>query len=294
VSVAVHLIVGPAPEPFLAAACDALADACDVLLVNDNSAEPSPHAAVLAESAFGREGRLVVDRTPFTDFAAARNVCLRLHARRDAGEWVLRLDADEIHAPQIARVTKNLSRVPANVNILDVYLRHFVQTFDWYMSITRHRCLFRFSEVLHWEGKVHEQLLGLGRGRLALPYLFVHYGWVLPADRHAQKARHYVDLGAANPTVAPSDDGRLRHDSYPLFRERWRRALHFSGEHPAAAQQIVSEVKRKRAAEFSEVDRLIRAEQTPIDRAVNALLAVNYEVRWRGRAFNPLASKLLV
>src|SRR5579863_1076304 len=95
--VAAHLILGARDEPFLSAMLASIADAATLLIVNDNSPNPSPHEGTLAASRFGRENRLVVDRTPFSGFAGARNVCLRIHRDLNAGAWVAFVDADEVH-----------------------------------------------------------------------------------------------------------------------------------------------------------------------------------------------------
>src|SRR5579862_5466715 len=117
--VAAHLILGPREEPFLAAMLTSIEGAATFLIVNDNAGDPSPHAATLANSAFARENRLVVDRTPFSGFAVARNVCLRIHAERNAGSWIAFIDADEVHGPAVRRIANNLDRVPQAYDFVD-------------------------------------------------------------------------------------------------------------------------------------------------------------------------------
>ncbi|HEY2474932.1 MAG TPA: glycosyltransferase family A protein, partial [Candidatus Cybelea sp.] len=119
--IAAHLILGPREEPFLSAMLASIAESVETLIVNDNAPEPSPHAATLAASAFGGKGRMIVDRTPFTSFAAARNVCLRIHEQRNAGDWVAFVDADEVHGPQVQRIARRLSMVPPAYDFVDGY-----------------------------------------------------------------------------------------------------------------------------------------------------------------------------
>ncbi len=38
---------------------------------------------------------------------------------------------------------------------------------------------FRFHPGLRWEGAVHERLTGLDGKRIALPYIYAHYGHTL-------------------------------------------------------------------------------------------------------------------
>ncbi|MFY9709553.1 MAG: glycosyltransferase family A protein, partial [Candidatus Cybelea sp.] len=135
--VAAHLILGPREEPFLSAMLTSIAGAAQLLIVNDNAPEPSPHAQTLAASAFGREGRIVVDRTPFTTFAHARNICLRLHEQRQAGDWVAFVDADEVHGTQVVRIARRLGSVPVEYDFVDGYTWHFFGSFDYYTSIER-------------------------------------------------------------------------------------------------------------------------------------------------------------
>jgi hypothetical protein len=291
--VAAHLIVGAREEPFLGALCESLEGVCETLIVNDNSPDPSPHAQVLSQSAFARQGRLILDRTPFTNFAVARNICLHLHAEHDAGDWIAFIDADEVHRPQARKVAANLHRVPPELDFVDGYTRHFFQSFDWYMSIDRRLAFFRYKPGIRWERSVHEQLQGLTGGRVALPYLYAHYGWVVPARLHAQKGRQYLSLGAPGRVVEEEHISALEADTYFEFEHRWTTALRFRGEHPPAARATIERIRSERAQEFARVDDLVWHHQTPLVRMRNAFWRLNYEQRWRVRALNPLARRLL-
>lgn len=289
--VAAHLILGPREEPFLAALLDSLKGACESVLVNDNSPDPSPHAQTLAESAFAREGRLVVDRTPFTDFATARNVCIRLHHERNAGEWMLFVDADEVHGPQIARIAKNLAGMPPEYDFVDGYTWHFFQSFNWYRSIERAKTFIRMTPDACWEGAVHEKLRGPSGKRIALPYLFAHYGWVLPIERQAHKERLYAALGRPGAMLPQHelDAPQLERS----FAHEWETVLRFRGTHPPAAAGIVELLREVLAPQFAAVDEIVPRHQGARRRFSNALMSLNYEQRWRLRAVSPLARRLL-
>jgi hypothetical protein len=289
--VAAHLILGPREEPFLGALLESLRGACDCVLVNDNSPEPSPHVQTLARSTFAQEGKLVVDRTPFTDFAAARNVCIRLHRERDAGEWMLFVDADEVHGPQLARIAANLRAVPQGYDFVDGYTWHFFQSFEWYRSIERAKTFMRMTPDAQWEGAVHEKLRGPSGKRIALPYVFAHYGWVLPIERQAHKEKLYASLGRPGDMLPQQelDAPELERS----FAHEWRTALRFRGTHPRAAAQIIALLRQALAPQFAAVEQIVPRHQDARRRIANELMRWNYEQRWRMRALNPLARRLL-
>jgi hypothetical protein len=291
--VAAHLIIGAREEPFLEALLESLDGVCGALIVNDNGPDPSPHAAALSQCSFARRGAMVLDRTPFENFAAARNVCLRLHEAHDAGDWIAFIDADEVHAPAVRRIAAKLDLVPPRYDFVDGYTTHFFQSFDWYMSIDRRLSFFRYKPGIAWERNVHEQLSGLPGERLALPYLYAHYGWVIPAHVHARKGRQYLSLGAPGRVVEEEHIPALQADTYFEFEHRWATALRYRGEHPPAARDTIARLRRERASEFARVDEIIASRQTRGIRMRNAFSALNYEQRWRLRALNPLARRLL-
>jgi glycosyltransferase involved in cell wall biosynthesis len=287
--IAAHLILGPREEPFLPAMLDSIAGVAALLIVNDNSPDPSPHAAALAASVFGRERRLAIDRTPFTGFADARNACLRVHRAHRAGEWIAFVDADEVHAPAIERIAARLDELPDAFDFVDGYTWHFFQSFEYYTSIERRMMFFRFRPGIRWEGAVHEHLLGLSGRRIALPYLYAHYGHTLQPRRHAEKGRLYSSLGAPG-DVLPAD----RLDDFDVaeyFKPVYPRLIRFQGEHPPAARPILQLLGSDLAPAHAVTDRVVRA-QSWSTKLRNVARKLNYELRWRGRSFDPLARHL--
>jgi hypothetical protein len=288
--VAAHLILGPREEPFLSAMLASIEGAATLLIVNDNAAGPSPHAATLANSAFGRTGRLVVDRTPFSGFADARNVCLQLHAQHHGGDWVAFVDADEVHGDAVRTVAKNLHRVPGDYDFVDGYTWHFFQSFDYYTSIERRMMFFRYKHDVRWEGAVHEHLLGLGNKRIALPYVYAHYGHTLQPRRHAEKGRHYSSLGAPGGVLREEqlDD----FDVAAYFAPEYPRLLRFQANHPPAARDTIAAL-RSGLREFHDLTARIVERQPAGVKARNALRQANYDLRWQGRRLNTIARMLL-
>jgi hypothetical protein len=290
VRVAAHLIVGAREEPFLPALLASIDRAVTTLIVNDNSPEPSPHAAALAGSTFARENRLIVDRTAFTDFAHARNVCLRLHAERDAGEWAMFVDADEVHDEVLERIAARLGSVSDVYDFVDGYSRQFFASFDWFESIGRQRLFFRFHPGLSWEGAVHERLCGHSGKRLALPYVFQHYSHALTPRRFAEKGRLYSSLGAPGEIVPEEDLASI--DAARYFADVYPRLLRYRGVHPPAARVTIERLRAELAGHHALTERQVRA-QSPLARLGNAIARLNYEQRWRLRALRPLARALV-
>ncbi|HEX3672359.1 MAG TPA: hypothetical protein VHT92_11710 [Candidatus Cybelea sp.] len=288
--VAAHLIVGSRQEPFLGAMLDSIGDVASLLIVNDNAPEPSPHTATFAESRFGREGRMVVDRTPFTTFSAARNVCMRLHSERSNAKWIAFVDADEVHGPAIRRIGAHLDRVPATYDFVDGYTWHFFGSFDYYTSIERRMMFFRYRSGVRWEGPVHEQLTGLSGRRIALPYIYAHYGHTLEPRRHAEKGRHYSSLGA--PGNVLREDELAGFDVERYYAPVYPRLLRFRGRPPAAARAVVERLSPILRTHHEVTARVVRAQPIGV-RLRNLARQLNYEARWRSRRLDPLARLLL-
>ncbi|MEO6914029.1 MAG: hypothetical protein ABI182_08435 [Candidatus Baltobacteraceae bacterium] len=289
--VAAHLIVGARAEPFLEALLESLAGCIDTLIVNDNAPGDSPHESTFAQSALAAEERLVIDRAPFVDFAAARNRCLELHALHDAGTWVAFVDADEVHAAPVARIAEHLDRVPPEYDFVDGYTWHFFQSFEYYTSIERRMAFFRYAPGLQWVGSVHERLEGLRGKRLALPYVYGHYGHALSVRRHAEKGRHYSQLGAPGEILEETELAAV--DPRVYFKTEYPRLLRFRGDHPPAVRSTIARLTADYRQEYELTSQIVAEVQTPTLRAINAFRRFNYEQRWRLRAVNPLARRLI-
>jgi hypothetical protein len=289
-SVAAHLILGPREEPFLEALLASIEPVAQTLIVNDNGGGAADPRGALTSSAFARNGRLIVDRTPFSGFAEARNACLRAHARECAAAWVAFVDADEVHGEAAARVAANLARVPAGIGFVDGYTWHFFQSFDYYTSIERRMAFFRFDRSARWSGAVHERLEGVPGRRIALPYVYGHYGHTLAPRRHAEKGRHYSSLGAPGDVLR--EDQLEDFDVRTYFSPEYPRLLRFYGTHSAAARSTLQRL-RPELARWHALTREMAHEQPLPIKLRNLARAANYEIRWRGRALDPVAASLL-
>ena len=268
---------------------ESIASTASFLIVNDNAPDPSPHAETLAGSRFGSGNRMVIDRTPFSGFAAARNVCLRLHAEHGAAPWVAFIDADEVHGGKISTIAQRLDRLPPEYDFVDGYTWHFFGSFDYYTSIERRMMFFRYVPELRWEGAVHERLIGLSGKRVALPYVYGHYGHTLQPRRHAEKGRHYSSLGAPGNVLAEDelDNFDVSHYYAPVYP----RLLRFTAAHPPAAASTIARLAPALRAEHALTDAIARA-QPPRVKLVNMVRRLNYEARWRSRRLSRLGRLL--
>jgi hypothetical protein len=288
--VAAHLILGPREEPFLPALLASLERVADVLIVNDNGGGAADPAGLLQSSAFARRARLIVEQTEFSGFAAARNVCLRAHARESAAPWVAFVDADEVHGEAAAHVARHLSSVPDRIGFVDGYTWHFFQSFDYYTSIERRMAFFRFDPQAQWSGDVHEQLNGVPGKRIALPYVYGHYGHTLAPRRHAEKGRLYSSLGAPGDVLR--EDQLDDFDVARYFAPEYPRLLRFYGKHPPAAVPTLQAL-RPQLQRWHDLTRSMALAQPAATKLRNLARAANYELRWRGRALDPFARSLL-
>lgn len=287
--IAAHLILGPREEPFLEAMLESIGEIAGLLIVNDNSPDPSPHTATLKGSRFGCESRLIVDRAEFAGFAAARNRCLEIHAERSNAKWVAFIDADEVHSPKVRRVAERLRDLAPEYDFVDGYTWHFFGSFDYYTSIERRMMFFRFRPGVRWEGAVHERLTGLSGKRVAVPYVYAHYGHTLEPRRHAEKGRHYSSLGAPGNVLQESqlDDFDVAKYYAPVYP----RLLKFRGSHPPAARETLARLRPWLRPHHELTSRM--AATLPLHtKAGNVIRRYNYEMRWRGRLFGPIGRRL--
>jgi hypothetical protein len=268
---------------------DSIADAVSLLIVNDNAPDPSPHSSTLAASVFGRMGRLIVDRTPFAGFDRARNVCMRLHAEHSRAPWIAFVDADEVHGPGIGVIARQLGGLGDEYDFVDGYTWHFFGSFELYTSIERRMMFYRYRTGVAWKGAVHEHLIGLSGKRIAVPYVYAHYGHTLEPRRHAEKGRHYSSLGA--PGNVLREEELEDFDVVRYFAPVYPRLLKFDGQHPPAARATVERLRGRLHAHHALTQRVVGRQPLTV-KARNVVRKLNYELRWRSRGADPLGRRL--
>jgi len=292
--------VGAKPEPFLPAMLASIEPVVERIFVNENSgmASDAPNLAALESSKLAREGRMTLGRTVFTTFSAARNHCFELDRDANAETWINFIDADEVHGEGFKQIARKLARVPPSVGFIDGFTYHFFKSFDWYASIERRMVFHRWTPQAHWEGEVHERLAGVPVKRIALPYVYAHYGWLATFADDARKGAHYSSLGADGIPLpleqAHAADFRGDYGAVDrFFADWWRKLIPFTGEHPAAAQPIIASERARRHKHFQQIHRIIRKHQPPVQRIQNKIMKLNYEQRWRLRALGAAYRGLL-
>ena len=280
--IACALCVGAAPEPYLAATLRSLEPAVDALVVNDNSGiDRSANVAAIEDSAFSKDGRLHLMRTRFVDFADMRNRAQEaLSSLEPSPEWVLFIDADEVHGAQVRYLAREvLPRLPPSIVQIDAYTYHFWGTFGWITDIARRMVFYRFSRGLRWENPVHEKLAGLRGRRVVVPYIYHHYGNVLPPRLLAEKHQRYYRLG--NPVPAPPDPDAA---DLQMYLARAAEVRPFRGKHPLAALGTVEAIRLEASDAFAKLDAGFRERRTALVRARTSAASLNELLRVRLRA----------
>ncbi len=213
---------------------------------------------------------------------------MRLHAEHSEAAWIAFIDADEVHGPRIGRIAARLDRVPAEYDFVDGYTWHFFGSFDYYTSIERRMMFFRYRPGIRWEGAVHEQLIGLSGKRIAVPYVYAHYGHTLEPRRHAEKGRHYSSLGAPGNVLREEELDAF--DVARYYAPVYPRLLRFRGTPPAAAASDWSSDSRlslrNRHHALTE-PRSLEHNRPGVKLEERRSEALKYEVRWRSRAALP-------
>jgi hypothetical protein len=171
-----------------------------------------------------------------------------------------------------------LPRLSAEVTQLDAYTYHFFGTFGWLTDVARRMAFYRYSPQIVWNNRVHEKLAGPAGRALAVPYIYHHYGNVVPPRALARKQLRYYELG--NPVPRPPDAERVTRE---LYLQNARTVRPFHGRHPRAAQPLVADLERRYAAEFALLDRGFRERRGPGVRAAASLRALNEGLRVRLR-----------
>ena len=254
-----QLIFGQNPEPFLEAALRSVAWADYLVAVNT---DPDSMNGQQNEATVLRVWREVKDGTPFPppgvtldpatfvitpltirrlpmatnfDFAKARNAALEYVP---GGDYVLILDADDVHWPQAEHELKGA--VVDGHDIVAVHFWHHCVYKDLWHSTPHRWIMFRYEDGVRFHntmGGVHEELTHprtnpglIGTDRLT----YSHYGYIKPARQVHQRWQFYKRLGAGLHEYDESQPDRALDD--------WPRVCKlFTGEHPPAVRGVLAD-----------------------------------------------------
>jgi hypothetical protein len=277
ITIACALCVGAAREPYLEPALAAIAGAIDDLFVNDNSGlAHGENVATLERSAFAERGSLRIARNPFVDFADMRNRAFAsVAARERAPDWMLFLDADEVHGEQIRYIAREiLPTLPQSVSSVDAYTYHLYGTYDWMTDVARRFCFYRYSPALRWVNAIHEKIEGLRGSTVVLPYVYHHYGNVIPPAALARKYRAYYALG--NPVAEPPAEDTATVD---MFVERAADVRPYRSDHPRVVRTTLHALRSEFADDFARIDAGFRERRDATMRAAATLRGANESLR---------------
>jgi hypothetical protein len=278
------MIVGKRKEIYLESCINSISDAVDELIINDNSGiDQSENRSIIEKTRAFAENRVTILPGTFKGFAFCRNIPLS-HIKEKGTEdesWILRVDADEVHTPDLAFFTRNvLPHVPPDIGGLDAYYYKFMNSLDIVVLVERrHQWLVRANPDLHWEGDVHERFVGVKGRQMALPYVYFDYSYVL-GDVMLEKTKFYETLGDR----AYSQEELEALDPSAYLNHEARRAFFFRGEQTPYAQEIAQELRETRKEEFERFGRLCGDYlRSPLNSLKSKLRIANLKLRilWR-------------
>lgn len=285
-----NVIMGDRYEPFFPFCLESVRDAVDLLVLNDNSANPqNPNLKTVRNSRMFNEGKIDLLHTDFKElggFAGVRNVCLdrvkELISQKKLSTknlWIMYLDCDEVHSPELITFVKNyLSRLPTSTGIVDGYMYQFILTFDFYTTLERrHNLFFRYDPEIKWERPVHETLINLKGKRLATGYTYNHYGYLLPPDELIKRWELYDKFDGLDFNLKD-----VREEN--MLLEKSGECIPFQKGHPRVLNEYIRDFKDNPNPLYRKFqEKTLSNRQNVVRRTLNFLRHINYEVRLKFR-----------
>lgn len=259
--IAVHMIIGKRDEPFLFASLESLINCVDIVVINDNSNGTSLfNINAVKNTTLYKNDKIKIINSDFSGFANARNICLeyigKLSVEYDT-TWIIKIDSDEVQHGAFYNITRDiLPYLPGCIGIVDTYYFQFIQSFEYFARIERrHDFIFRFNKNLEWEGAVHEKLNGTHGQRIALNYVFLHYGYAVPTEGILEKWKLYEKLGDSSYNYLDNVDHRYMMDTEGFA------SYHFNSRHPNVVLPVIDEIKHKHPESYIRFANLIKKHQ---------------------------------
>lgn len=240
------ILVGAQSEPFLPACLESVAEAVDYAVVDLNG-NYEENAKVLESSRLYKEKRMRIEKSVFKDYSTARNNTFAMLPPET--EWIMRLDADEVHFPRDLQViTRTLiPNLDDSVGMFDSYSLTFFHSFKYVAKLERRHDLFvRYHKGMKYERAIHEQLVGRQGTRLAAPYIFPHYSLLRDPEEFLQKVKDYIKKSsqesslkkmlAKDPMIELIKDKEGRKEALEIMRARFLqeqdKIFLYNGQHP--------------------------------------------------------------
>lgn len=237
------ILVGAQTEPFFATCLESVADAIDYAVVDLNG-NYEENAKVLENSRLYKEKRMRIEKSVFKDYSSARNNTFAMLPPET--EWIMRLDADEVHFPQDLQILirEIIPHLDDSIGMLDAYWLCFFHSFKYVTKLERRHDLFiRYHKGMKWERSIHEQLIGRQGKRLAAPYIFHHYANIKDPEEFLQKVNAYIKLTAQESSLNKilakdpmlelmKDNGGTRATMRARFLQEQDKVFLYTGQYP--------------------------------------------------------------
>jgi glycosyltransferase involved in cell wall biosynthesis len=230
VPIACLTIFGENREPFLASALRSVAWVDYFAIVNTAAADvagrQNEHTMRGAISA----AKLRYDhyQARRLSFAEARNRALELI---EPGHFVLLVDADDVHYPELEPIVRAL--VHGGADCVSAMFWHLMVYKDLYQGVMPREIVFRRYDETRFDGCVHEQLITPRHARVDADYRYVHYGYIKPQHEVFRRWRRYAELeGEPDRYAGVSPDH--------ILDERVKGCHRFPGAHPPAVREALT------------------------------------------------------
>ncbi|MDN4523629.1 glycosyltransferase family 2 protein [Fictibacillus fluitans] len=214
-------------EQFLPYSIRSIYEAVDEIIVVDNG---STDKTVQIANSFDKV-KLLQDDTK-DNFAYLRNLALE----EAEGEWLIKIDADEVFYPNLAKEIKRLTS-DKSVDAYTCWFYHLTGDY-WHMQnscdfdpMYHRQFLYRNHDGLRWEQPVHEYLKGVGPNVLETALHYVHYGYTKSLSKIKDKFIYYGRLEGLPDTVSHIPEEKILEG---------RKLTPFMYDHPPVIQGYIN------------------------------------------------------
>lgn len=237
--ISLNMIVGPYIEPFLGAALTSISNLVDEYVIIDTAPGGNPNRDFLNKWAVTNTVPVKIinmERGEGKDFnfAEARELA-RVNSTHG---WILRMDADEvIHEKDIStmREVVNECESSGEYNGIKIAFYHFM-VYPWLYQYIEPRIAFFKKNLSHWEldRAVHEILRVQGKIK-DTDILYYHYGYCRGQEEVFKRWQLYAEIDNMPNLYSGQDPNNIISDRIAV-------SLNFTGEHPAAVKDTLSEM----------------------------------------------------